>query len=275
MNKEKKSSRIAEAFAGGKAFIPFLTAGDPSLACTEAYILELEKAGADLIEIGIPFSDPIAEGPVIQEADLRALQAQTTMDGVFEMVASVRKKTEIPLVFMTYLNPVFHYGCERFFSRCEEAGIDGIIIPDMPYEEKGEVAQAAAAHGICVISMIAPTSEDRIRKIAGEAEGFLYVVSSMGVTGVREEIRSDIPGIIRAIRAETQIPVAVGFGISTPDQAAQIARYADGVIVGSALVKMIAQYKKHAERHIYTYVRMMKEAVARAERGSGDIQGKL
>lgn len=269
MNNKKKSGRIEEAFAHGKAFIPFLTAGDPSLDRTEAYILELEKAGADLIEIGIPFSDPIAEGPVIQEADLRALQAQTTTDGIFDMVASVRKKTDIPLVLMTYLNPVFHYGCGRFFERCAASGIDGIILPDMPYEEKGEVARAAKEHGICVISMIAPTSEDRIKKIAGEAEGFLYVVSSMGVTGVREEIRTDIGGMIRAIRSETGIPVAVGFGINTPDQAAEIAKYADGVIVGSAIVKMIAQYKKHAEHHLYTYVRMMKEAVTRAGKGRG------
>ena len=184
--------RIKDAFAGGKAFIAFITAGDPNLAATEEYILEMERAGADLIEIGIPFSDPIAEGVVIQEADLRALRSGTTTDKIFDMVGRLRQKTDMPLVFMGYLNPVFHYGYERFFARCEECGISGIIIPDLPYEEKGECEAIAAAHGVDVISMIAPTSESRIRAIASEARGFLYVVSSMGVTGVRSENR---PGL--------------------------------------------------------------------------------
>ena len=255
-------SRIAKAFDHGKAFIPFLTAGDPNLEKTESYILELEKAGADLIEIGIPFSDPIAEGPVIQEADIRALAAGTTTDQIFDMVTSVRKKTDIPLLFMTYLNPVFHYGYERFFGRCRECGIDGIIIPDLPYDEKGEVTAVADRFGIDVISMIAPTSEARIQEIAREAKGFLYVVSSMGVTGVRSEIKTDLNAILASIREVTDVPAAVGFGINTPEQAAKIAEICDGVIVGSALVNMIGQYGRHAERHIFTYVRRMKEAVS-------------
>ena len=220
-------SKVTEAFSNGKAFIPFLTAGDPNIEKTENYILELEKAGADLIEIGIPFSDP---------------------------------------VFMTYLNPVFHYGYEPFFTKCEEVGINGIIIPDMPYEEKGELNDIARSHQVDVISLIAPTSEQRIQKIAADAEGFIYLVSSLGVTGVRSEIKTDLDSMIAAIRKVTDIPVAVGFGINTTDQAANIAKIADGVIVGSAIVKMIAKYGTHAEQHIYTYVRMMKEAVMTANK---------
>lgn len=259
-------NRIEKAFENKKAFIAFLTAGDPSLEKTEEYILELEKGGADLIEIGIPFSDPVAEGPVIQEADIRALAAGTTTDGIFDMVMSVRKKTEIGLVLMTYLNPVFHYGYESFFARCREAGIDGIIIPDLPFEEKGEVESVARKYGVILISMIAPTSRERIKRIAKEAGGFLYVVSSMGVTGMRNEIETDLDSILKEIRSVTDVPAAVGFGIHTTDQAARISGKADGVIVGSAVVGLIARYGKHAHRHLYTYVRMMKEAMEKAER---------
>ena len=255
-------SRIQNAFAEGKAFIPFITAGDPSLAKTEEFILEMERAGADLVEIGIPFSDPIAEGVVIQEADIRSLAAGTTTDKAFDVVLDLRKKTEIPLVFMTYVNPVFHYGYEKFFSRCQEAGIDGIIIPDLPFEEKGELEDIAAAHGVDLISMIAPTSKQRIRDIAREAKGFLYVVSSMGVTGTREEIRTDLGEILKEIRKVTDLPAAVGFGINTPEQAAEIAAVADGVIVGSAIVKLAARYGGHAAPHMGMYVRKMKESIS-------------
>ena len=255
-------SKIAEAFNHGKAFIPFLTAGDPDLEKTEEFILEMERSGADLIEIGIPFSDPIAEGIVIQEADIRALASGTTTDKIFDMVATVRPQVRIPLVFMTYLNPVFHYGYERFFGRCQEAGIDGIIIPDLPFEEKGELDGIAAAHGVDLISMIAPTSEERIQKIAAEAKGFLYVVSSMGVTGVRSEITTDLGAILANIRKATNVPACVGFGINTPEQAAEIAGIADGVIVGSAIVRLAEQYGGHAAEHIGAYVRKMKESVA-------------
>lgn len=257
-------SRIEKAFANGKAFIAFLTAGDPDLDSTKKYVLEMEKAGADLIEIGIPFSDPIAEGPVIQEADLRALSGGVTTDQIFDMVTELRSKTEIPIVFMTYLNPVFHYGYEAFFAKCRNAGVDGIIIPDLPYEEKNEVDSISSQYGVTLISMIAPTSRARIEQIAKEAKGFLYVVSSMGVTGTRTEITTDLDSILKSIRQVTDVPAAVGFGIHTPQQAGDIAKKADGVIVGSAVVKLIARYGRHAEQHVYTYVRMMKDAVARA-----------
>ncbi len=254
-------SKIRGAFENGKAFIPFLTAGDPSLEKTAEFIQELERAGADLIEIGIPFSDPIAEGPVIQEADLRALAGGTTTDKVFDMVKAVRDKVKIPLVFMTYLNPVYHYGYERFFAKCRESGVDGIILPDLPYEEREELLETANQNGVEVISLIAPTSKDRIRRIAEDAQGFIYLVSSMGVTGMRKEIGTDLEGMIREIRSVTDIPVAVGFGIHTPEQARKVAGLADGVIVGSAIVRMIEQYKGHAGKDIYAYARRMKAAV--------------
>ena len=258
-------SKIKNAFAGGKAFIAFLTAGDPSAEKTADYILAMEEAGADLIEIGIPFSDPTAEGPVIQEANIRALSKGMTTDGVFGLVEEVRRKSQIPLVFLTYLNPVFHYGYEAFFEKCEELGVDGIIIPDLPYEEKGDLAEIAKTHGVDVISMIAPTSRQRIQMIAKEAKGFLYIVSSMGVTGVRNNIETDIPAIVSSIREVTDIPAAVGFGISTPDQAETMAAASDGAIVGSAIVKLIEKHKDHAEEALREYVKTMKAAVKSAE----------
>lgn len=256
-------SKIGNAFKNGKAFIGFLTAGDPSLDKTYEYIMTMEKAGADLIEIGIPFSDPIAEGIVIQEADLRALKAGTRIDDVFALVERVRKETQIPLVFLTYLNPVFHYGAEKFFARCQETGMDGIIIPDMPFEERDECAAAAKVHGIDIISMIAPTSKDRIQKIAKVGEGFLYIVSSLGVTGTRTEIKTDLKEIVDTTKEVTDVPCAVGFGINTTEQAEKIGCVADGVIVGSAIVKIIAQYGDDAAPHIYDYVKAMKEATIR------------
>jgi tryptophan synthase alpha chain len=254
-------SKISNAFKDKKAFIGFLTAGDPNLDKTEEYILAMEEAGADLIEIGIPFSDPIAEGPVIQDANIRALSAGTTTDRVFDMVASVREKTQIPLVFLTYLNPVFKYGYEKFFGKCKAVGIDGIIIPDMPYEEKGELLDIAKSNGVDVISMIAPTSEDRIKAIASEATGFIYVVSSLGVTGMRSEIKTDLGSILETIKSVTDVPAAVGFGINTPQQAAQYSAIADGVIVGSAIVKIIEKHGADAKVALQQYVKSMKESV--------------
>lgn len=254
-------SNIAQAFKNGKAFIGFVTGGDPSMAKSEEFILEMIRGGADLVEIGIPFSDPIAEGPVIQAANIRALSAGATLDKVFEMVASVRRKTDVPLVFLTYLNPVFKYGYPRFFARCAELGVDGIIIPDLPYEEKGELAEIAASFGVDVISLIAPTSEQRIQRIAQEATGFIYVVSSMGVTGMRSEIKTDLSAILEVVKGASSIPTAVGFGINTPQQAGEIAKIADGVIVGSAIVKIIEQHGENAGSYIYDYVRSMKKAV--------------
>lgn len=245
-----------------KAFICFLTAGDPTADCTVEYILEMERAGADLVEIGIPFSDPTAEGVVIQEANIRALKNGMTTDGAFDIVRRVREKSQIPLAFMTYANPVFHYGYDRFFTKCEELGIDAIIIPDMPYEEKQEMEEPANAHNVALISMIAPTSEDRIQRIASEAKGFIYVVSSMGVTGVRSEIKTDLGAIVESIRRVTDVPCAIGFGISTPEQAKKMAAVSDGAIVGSAIVKLIAKHGEQAAPEIYDYVKGMKDAVA-------------
>lgn len=255
------SKKIADAFRDGKAFIPFITAGDPDLETTKRLILAMDRAGADLIEIGIPFSDPIAEGVVIQEADIRALKSGTTTDKVFEMTAELREQTDIPLVYMTYLNIVFYYGYEKFFRKCEEAGISGIIIPDMPYEEKDECADIAASHGVEVISMIAPTSEERIKMIASEARGFLYVVSSLGVTGVRSKITTDLNTILSHIRESSHVPAAIGFGISTPEQAKKMAEISDGAIVGSAIVKIIARYGRESEKYVYEYVKDMADAV--------------
>ncbi|MDR3225288.1 MAG: tryptophan synthase subunit alpha [Clostridiales Family XIII bacterium] len=254
-------SRIGNAFKNKKPFIGFVTGGDPSIARTKEYIRAMIEAGTDLVEIGVPFSDPIAEGPVIQAANIRALAAGTTVDKLFGLVADLRRETEVPLVFLTYLNPVFHYGYEAFFARAEEAGLDGIIIPDLPGEEQGEVRPYAASHGVDLISLVAPTSEQRIRTIASEATGFLYIVSSMGVTGVRSEIRTDLPSIIASARAVSETPIAVGFGIHTPEQAAEISKIADGVIVGSRIVKIIEEHPDDAETHLSEYVRAMKSAI--------------
>ncbi len=250
-----------------KAFIAFLTAGDPTPDCTVQFILEMERAGVDLVEIGIPFSDPTAEGVVIQDANIRALKGGMTTDGAFDIVRRVREQsagTPIPLAFMTYANPVFHYGCDRFFARCEELGVNAIIVPDMPYEEKQEMEGAADAHNVAVVSMIAPTSQARIQMIAREAKGFIYVVSSMGVTGVRSEINTDLESMVKSIREVTDVPCAIGFGISTPEQARHMAQVSDGAIVGSAIVKIIARDGEQAAPAIYEYVKSMKEAVAQA-----------
>ena len=252
-------SRIQKAFENKKAFIAFLTAGDPSLDKTEEYILEMERAGADLIEIGIPFSDPIAEGPVIQEADIRALSGGVTTDDIFDMVKKLREKTEIPLVFMTYLNPVFHYGYEAFFERCQDVGTDGIIIPDLPFEEKEEFDSVCKKHGIDLISLIAPTSHERVAQIAKDAEGFVYCVSSLGVTGTRTNITTDIGAMVKLVKQAKDIPCAVGFGISTPEQAKKMAAQSDGAIVGSAIVKLCAQYGRDCVPYVKEYVKSMKD----------------
>lgn len=255
-------SRIEQAFGKGKAFIPFITGGDPDLETTERLIYAMEAAGADIIEIGVPFSDPIAEGEVIQEANERALKAGCTTDRLFELVTKVRKKVQIPLVFLTYLNPIYTYGKDKFLSKCLEAGIDGIIVPDLPFEEKDELEPECSKYGIDLISLIAPTSKERIKMIAENAKGFLYCVSSLGVTGVRSEINTDIESMIRLVRESSNIPCAVGFGISSPDQAARYAALSDGAIVGSAIVKIVARYGKDSEGPVYEYVKAMKEAVS-------------
>jgi len=254
-------SKISAAFEKGKAFIAFLTAGDPNLETTEKLVLEMERAGADIVELGIPFSDPIAEGPVIQEANLRALASGTTVAGIFEMVKRLREKSQIPLIFLTYVNPVLKYGYNSFFAKCKEAGLDGIIIPDLPFEERAEVHEFSAKHGIDLVSLVAPTSEDRIKKISAEAEGYLYVVSSLGVTGIRSEIKTDLKSIIDAAKETVKVPIAVGFGINTPEQAKNISKTADGIIVGSAIVKIIAEHGKDSVKPISEYVEQMKSAI--------------
>ena len=255
-------SKIQEAFAGGKAFIPFITCGDPDLETTGRIVRAMAQAGADLIELGIPFSDPTAEGPVIQGANIRALAGGVTTDQIFDFVRALRKDVAVPLVFMTYANVVFSFGIDRFAEACAEAGIDGLILPDVPHEEKEEFAPAFRQRGIDFISLIAPTSQNRIAEIAADAEGFLYLVSSLGVTGERTEFSRNLTEIVSDIRANTKIPVAVGFGVSAPEQAAEIAQYADGVIVGSAIVKRIGQYGTEAAPQVAAYVSEMKRACA-------------
>ena len=257
-------SRIKEAFENGKAFIAFVTCGDPDLETTGAVVREMVKNGADLIELGIPFSDPTAEGPVIQGANLRALNGGVTTDQIFEFVKELRRDVSVPMVFMTYANVVFSYGAERFISTCRKIGMDGLILPDLPYEEKEEFQPICRRFGLELISLIAPTSEKRIAMIAGEAEGFVYLVSSLGVTGVRSEIKTDLTSIVEAIRRNTDIPCAIGFGISTPEQAARMAGLADGVIVGSAIVRLIEKYGRQAPEHVGRYVKEMKAEIMKA-----------
>lgn len=257
-------SNIARAFENGKAFIPFITCGDPDLETTEQLIYAMERAGADLIELGIPFSDPTAEGPVIQEANIRSLSAGTTTDKVFDLVRRVRKTTQIPLVLMTYANVIFSYGIDQFAKTAAEAGVDGIILPDVPFEEAEEFDAPFAAVGIDRISMIAPTSHERIAAIAKKAHGFVYCVSSLGVTGVRSNITTDIGAMVALVKEQQDIPCAVGFGISTPEQARTMAAQSDGAIVGSAIVKLCAQYGKDCVPYVEEYVRSMKEAVMQA-----------
>ena len=255
-------SNIAQAFKNGKAFIGFVTGGDPSIEKTKEFVREMIRAGADMVEIGIPFSDPVAEGPVIQEASIRALSAGTTVEKLFTLVEDLRTETAVPLAFMTYLNPVFRYGYDAFFQKARAVGLDGIIIPDLPFEEQAEVKETALKYGIDLISLIAPTSEARIKEIAQAASGFIYLVSSMGVTGIRSAITADIGAITSAVKLVTSVPAAVGFGIHTPKQAAQMAALADGVIVGSAIVKIIAEHGAAAGPHIYRYVKEMKDAIS-------------
>ena len=257
-------SKIAQAFASGKAFIPFITCGDPSLEITEQLVYAMAENGADLIELGIPFSDPTAEGPVIQAANVRALAGGVTTDKIFDMVRRIRQKTDIPMVFMTYANVVFSYGSERFLRTAADIGMDGLILLDLPFEETDEFDPLCKQYGLDLISLIAPTSHERIRMIAADASGFVYCVSSLGVTGVRSDISTDIGAMIDLVKQTKDIPCAVGFGISTPEQAKKMAALSDGAIVGSAIVKLCAQYGTDCVPHVSEYVRQMKAAVQNA-----------
>ncbi len=254
-------SNIKSAFENGKAFIPFITCGDPDLETTAAAVRASVDNGADLIELGIPFSDPTAEGPVIQGANVRALKGGVTTDKIFGLVKDLRRDVSVPMVFMTYSNVVFSYGAERFISVCENIGIDGLILPDLPFEEKEEFLPLCHKYGVDLISLIAPTSENRIAMIAKEAEGFLYIVSSLGVTGVRSEIKTDLASIVKVVRENTKIPCAIGFGISKPEQAKTMSDISDGAIVGSAIIKIIEKYGKDAAKYVGEYVKSMKGAI--------------
>lgn len=259
-------SKIAAAFKKQrKCFIPFITAGDPNLDVTEQLIVAMANAGADIVELGIPFSDLVAEGEVIQAANIRALAAGTTTDKIFAMLAEVRKETNVPLVFLTYVNPIFTYGTEKFMAACQSTGVDGIIVPDVPYEEKAELAGLCRQYGVDLIPLVAPTSDERIKMIAGEAQGYVYIVSSLGVTGVRQDITTDIAAIVRKIREVTDVPAAVGFGIATPKQAEEMAAVSEGAIVGSAVVKIVGKYGTDCVQPVSDYVKEMAEAVHKVQ----------
>ena len=256
-------SNITKAFEAGKAFIAFITCGDPDLDTTAASVRAAVKNGADLIELGIPFSDPTAEGPVIQGANIRALNAGVTTDKIFQLVRDLRRDITVPMVFMTYANVVFSYGAERFIAACRDIGIDGLILPDLPYEEKEEFLPLCRQYELNLISLVA--SANRIAMIAEDAEGFLYIVSSLGVTGTRGEITTDLDSIVKVVREHTKIPCAIGFGISTPKQASDMASVADGVIVGSAIIKILERYGTEAPEKIGEYVKSMKDAIRKNE----------
>ncbi len=254
-------SNIKKAFENGKAFIAFITCGDPDLETTAEVVKEAARNGADLIELGIPFSDPTAEGPVIQGANIRALKGGITTDKIFDFVEEIRKEVTIPMVFMTYANVVFSYGAERFISTCQKIGIDGIILPDLPFEEKEEFLDVCNEYDVDLISLIAPTSENRIATIAKNAKGFLYIVSSLGVTGTRSEINTDLESMVKLVRENTEIPCAIGFGISTPEQASKMAGISDGAIIGSAIIKILEKYGKDAPKYVGEYVNSVKTAL--------------
>lgn len=254
-------SNINKAFENGKAFIAFITCGDPDLETTAKAVKAAADNGADLIELGIPFSDPTAEGPVIQGANIRALNGGITTDKVFDFVREIRNDVKIPMVFMTYANVVFSYGADKFISKCSDTGIDGIILPDLPFEEKEEFAPICDNYDVDLISLIAPTSENRIAMISKEAKGFLYIVSSLGVTGARSEIKTDLKSIVDVVRQNTSVPCAIGFGISTPEQAKKMADLSDGAIVGSAIVKLLEKYGTEAPKYIGEYVKSMKDSL--------------
>lgn len=251
-------SNIYKAFENKKAFIAFITCGDPDLETTVKAVQEAVNSGADLIELGIPFSDPTAEGPVIQAANIRALKNHITTDDVFNFVIDLRKTVSVPMAIMTYANIVFSYGADKFMSECKRTGIDGIVIPDLPFEEKEEFLPYCHKYGVDLISLIAPTSHERIAMIAKEAEGFIYLVSSLGVTGERKEITTDLAAIVKTIRENTSTPIAIGFGISTTEQVAKMSETADGVIVGSAIVRLLEKYGKNAPKYIGEFVRELK-----------------
>ena len=260
MNRIEKT--LAELKAKGeKALITFVTAGDPDLETTEKLVLEMFDNGTDIVEIGVPFSDPVAEGKVIQAASLRSLAHGTNLTEIFGTVENLRKKTDKPLILMMYVNTIFRFGTERFFTLCREKGIDGVIVPDLPFEERDEIRSFAEDNGIIPISLVAPTSHQRIESIASDARGFLYCVSSTGVTGTRSKFSTNFDEFFGEIKKSCKVPAMVGFGISNPEQAAKMGSYCDGVIVGSAVVKIIAEYGRDSVKKVGEFVRSLKDAL--------------
>lgn len=260
MNRIEKALSELKA-KGEKALITFVTAGDPDLDTTERLVLEMLDKGSDIVEIGVPFSDPIAEGKVIQKASLRSLSGGTDLTGIFGMVEKLREKTDKPLILMMYVNTIFRFGTERFFALCRENGIDGVIVPDLPYEERGELQPYAENNGIISVSLVAPTSHQRIADIAANAEGFLYCVSSTGVTGTRSSFTTNFDEFFGEIKNSCKVPAMVGFGISGPEQAKKMSGYCDGVIVGSAIVKIVEEYGRDSVSKVGEFVGSLKKAI--------------
>lgn len=256
---ERKFEQLAKKKE--KALVTFVTAGDPDLGTTEKLVLSMLESGADFVELGVPFSDPIAEGPVIQKASRRALDGGTTMGKIFGLVKRLREKTDEPLLFMMYLNTIYRFGTDRFFRLCAETGVDGVIVPDMPYEEREEIQGAADANGVFSIRLVAPTSHGRVKMIADGAKGFLYCVSSTGVTGTRGSFATNFGEFFGAIKKYAKIPCCVGFGISDPEQAKKMASYCDGAIVGSAIVKIVEREGTNAAPEVARFVRSLKDAI--------------
>lgn len=254
-------SKIREAFTNKKAFVGFLTAGDPSLEKTEEFIITMEKAGASVIEIGVPFSDPIAESPVVQEANVRALSVDggCTTDMIFDMLARVKDKITTPIVLMSYLNPVYKYGYEAFMAKCAETGVDGLIIPDMPYDERGELLPFAEKYDVDIISLVAPASKSRIRMIAEEAKGYIYVLPSLNAFDARNDIITDISGIVAEIRQVTDVPVILEIGVHYPE--GEYETIADGFVVENAIVNIIAKHGNEAAGPIFDYVKKTVESL--------------
>lgn len=266
MNGEQLLEQTLEGLRrqGKKALIAYVTAGDPSLMETEKIVLSLAEAGADVIELGIPYSDPLADGPVIQQASQRALAGGTTLEGIFNLVAVLRPQTKVPLVLMTYVNPILQYGVERFMKRAASVGVNGVIIPDLPVEEWVLVDQAAREQGIALVPLVAPTSSpERIKQVCARGRGFVYCVSVTGVTGMRTGVSKNIDKFLESVRQATTLPMAVGFGISTPEQIQVLKDKCDGVVVGSAIVSLASKEGTSAEglSRLQDFVRTLREAL--------------
>lgn len=243
------------------SLIGFIMAGDPDLETTKKSIISMSDAGTDMVELGIPFSDPIAESKVIQSANIRALKAGTHLKNIFSMIEEVRKSTDIPIIIHSYINPVFNFGYDKFFAECEKVKVAGIVVPDLSFEEKTEIKEYADKYGINIISFVVPAPRERIIEISKNATGFIYFVPSISSTAVMGDSSSEIDMVVETIKSVTDVPVALGFGINTVSQAEYFSKKADGVIIGSAIVKLIEKYGKNAPEYVYKYVKDMKAAI--------------